>query len=251
MSFLSLLFSKKLSTPQTKTGASSVVSDSNWLGSSQQLLTKQALMLIFVGLILSGCSEQKDPVLAAVDSFIEQQSVDKSHAGWKRNLNKPPKLSFATDKQYFWHLRTNKGNIVIKMLPQIAPMHVSSTFYLTRLGFYDGLHFHRVITGFMAQGGDPMGNGMGGPGYYYEGEFSADARHSKAGILSMANRGENTDGSQFFLTFKATPHLDDRHTVFGEVVEGFDVLKVIEALGSRSGKPQQELTIISATVSVK
>ena len=130
-------------------------------------------------------------------------------------------------------------------------MHVSSTIYLTRLGFYDNLKFHRVINGFMAQGGDPMGNGMGGPGYKYSGEFHDSAKHDKAGILSMANAGPDTDGSQFFLTFKATPHLNGRHTVFGEVVDGLDVLKAIEAAGTYSGQPKEDLRILSATIVVK
>jgi cyclophilin family peptidyl-prolyl cis-trans isomerase len=97
--------------------------------------------------------------------------------------------------------RHYQGPIDVKLLPDVTPMHASSTIYLTRLGYYDGLAFHRVIPGFMAQGGCPLGTGTGGPGYEYDGEFSPTVKHDKPGILSMANRGPGTDGSQFFLTF--------------------------------------------------
>lgn len=218
----------------------------------KQILNLSFLLVFFITpILLSGCAEDQDKALSQINEFIAQQNVDREKAGWKRNLTKPPQVTFTQNKQYFWHLRTNKGNLKIKMKPEVAPMHVSSTIYLTTLGFYDDLAFHRVISGFMAQGGDPMGNGMGGPGYKYAGEFDKKAIHDKPGILSMANAGENTDGSQFFLTFQATPHLNGRHTVFGEVVEGLDVLKVIEGLGSRSGQTKEPLKIISATISVE
>jgi cyclophilin family peptidyl-prolyl cis-trans isomerase len=127
-------------------------------------------------------------------------------------------------------------------------MHVSSTVYLTRLGFYDGLAFHRVIPGFMAQGGCPEGKGTGGPGYTFDGEFSARVKHDRPGLLSMANAGPGTDGSQFFLTFVPTPWLDGKHTIFGEVVEGQEVLGRMESLGSASGRPSETLRITKATV---
>ncbi len=136
-------------------------------------------------------------------------------------------------------------------MPDIAPMHVSSTIYLARLGFYDGVIFHRVITGFMAQGGDPLGQGIGGPGYNYDGEFSPSARHDRPGLLSMANAGPGTDGSQFFLTFVPTPHLDDKHTIFGEVIEGMETVKELEKRGSGSGSTSEELLMQSTTISVE
>lgn len=139
----------------------------------------------------------------------------------------------------------------ILLFADTAPMHASSTIYLTKLGFYDDLIFHRVIPGFMAQGGDPLGSGRGGPGYLYAGEFVEGApKHDKRGILSMANRGANTDGSQFFITFGATPHLNGRHTVFGEVTKGIEILDVFEKLGSRSGLTQEKLVINQATIRV-
>ena len=179
--------------------------------------------------------------------FIAQQKIDKSQPGWKTRLPRPPKASFDAAQTYYWSLDTNVGNVKIKLLPQLAPMHVSSTIYLTVLGFYDGLSFHRVIPEFMAQGGCPLGTGTGGPGYTYGGEFGK-AKHDKPGLLSMANAGPNTDGSQFFLTFVPTPWLDGKHTIFGEVVEGKDVLQLLEAAGSRSGSTSEPLRIDRVTI---
>jgi cyclophilin family peptidyl-prolyl cis-trans isomerase len=136
-------------------------------------------------------------------------------------------------------------------MPDVAPMHVSSTIYLARLGFYDGVIFHRVITGFMAQGGDPLGKGTGGPGYDYAGEYSKRARHDRPGLLSMANAGPGTDGSQFFLTFVPTPHLDDKHTIFGEVVEGMETVRQLEKSGSNSGRTSDKLLMHTTTISVE
>ena len=192
-----------------------------------------------------------DPAIQAIDSFIGDQNVDKSKSNWKTSLRMPPKQSFDSGKTYYWNLATNKGDMKIKLMPDVAPMHVTSTIYLTRLGFYDDVIFHRVITGFMAQGGDPLGRGTGGPGYKYPGEFDRSVRHDKPGLLSMANAGPNTDGSQFFLTFVPTPHLDGKHTIFGEVVEGKGTLNELEKAGSRSGKPSEKLVIEKATIAVE
>jgi len=195
-------------------------------------------------------AENEDAAIAAIDAFIAEQNVDQARRAWKSSLEKPPKVQFTTGKNYFWNLETNKGNIKIKLLPDVAPMHVSSTIYLTRLGFYDDTVFHRVIPGFMAQGGDPTGTGRGGPGYKYGGEFDRSVKHDKPGMLSMANAGPGTDGSQFFLTFVATPHLNGKHTIFGRVAEGMGTVKELEKFGSRSGKTSEKLVIESATISV-
>lgn len=194
---------------------------------------------------------KQDPAVAQIDAFIAKQAIDKSNAGWRTKVPMPPKATFDAKSTYVWVLQTNKGTIEVRLFPDVAPMHVSSTIYLTRLGFYDTLIFHRIIPGFMAQGGDPLGKGTGGPGYKYGGEFSPKARHDKAGILSMAHAGPGTDGSQFFLTFKATPWLDDMHTVFGETIKGLDVLKAIETVGSKSGAPSETITITKATIEVR
>ncbi|GAA5438886.1 hypothetical protein Dcae01_00379 [Deinococcus caeni] len=126
-------------------------------------------------------------------------------------------------KAYRAVLETSKGRLVVELHADDAPVTVNSFAYLLRHHYYDGIKFHRVINGFMAQAGDPTGTGAGGPGYDFEDEHNQH-RHQGKGVLSMANRGPNTNGSQFFITFTDTPHLDGRHTVFGRVVEGLDVL---------------------------
>ena len=191
-----------------------------------------------------------DPI-QAIDDFIAEKKIDTSRESWKTRLSKPPQVDFDASQSYFWMLETNKGDIKIELRADVAPMHVSSTIYLTRLGFYDSVVFHRVITGFMAQGGDPVGKGTGGPGYKYDGEFDSDVKHNKPGILSMANAGPGTDGSQFFLTFVPTPHLDGKHTIFGNVVDGMATVEALEAAGSRGGKPSEHLEITRATILVE
>ena len=147
---------------------------------------------------------------------------------WKLKLTKPELRQFDAKKDYFWVLETNKGNIKIKLMPEVAPMHVTSTMFLTEKGFYDGTIFHRVIPDFMAQGGDPVGDGRHGPGYQYAGEFSPNVKHDRPYLVSMANAGPNTDGSQFFITFKPTPWLDGKHTVFGQVVNGQEAVNAVQ-----------------------
>ena len=139
----------------------------------------------------------------------------------------PPSGTLDTSKTYLAHFKTERGEIVAELYADKAPLTVENFVNLARSGFYDGTTFHRVIPGFMAQGGDPTGTGRGGPGYQFGDEFHADLRHDGAGVLSMANAGPGTNGSQFFITYSATPHLDDRHSVFGRVVEGTDVLNSI------------------------
>ena len=175
-------------------------------------------------------------------------NIDKSNPNWKSNLQQPELMSFKPGQEIVWKLETNVGDMKFKLLPDIAPMHVTSTIYLTNLGFYDDVIFHRVISGFMAQGGDPLGIGQGGPGYLYDGEFSPEARHDRPGLLSMANRGPGTDGSQFFITFVPTPWLDGKHTIFGELVSGKETIAKLEKLGSRSGKTSERLLIVRASI---
>ena len=192
-----------------------------------------------------------DTALEAIDRFIAAQAVDTSASGWRTRLNQPPSVTFDPEAVYFWELETSVGAIRVRLLPDVAPMHVASTVYLTRLGFYDGLSFHRVITEFMAQGGCPLGTGTAGPGYEYDGEFDPAVKHDRPGLLSMANAGPGTDGSQFFLTFVPTPWLDGKHTIFGEVVGGMTAVQALEAQGSQSGQTSGKLTIAKATVSVE
>lgn len=198
-----------------------------------------------------------DPVIAAIDAFIAQRPPNKENPRWKTKLSKPPIFEFDASKTYTWKLDTNQGVILFRLLPDVAPMHVSSTLYLTRLGFYDTLKFHRVIKGFMAQGGDPDGRGTGGPGYSYGGEFDKNVVHDAPGMLSMANSGPGTDGSQFFITFKATPHLNNKHTIFGKA-ESDESLKTIRKMESlapgraqRGSKPEEPIFINKATILVE
>jgi cyclophilin family peptidyl-prolyl cis-trans isomerase len=193
----------------------------------------------------------KDSAMQQIDQFITTAKIDKAKPGWKTSLPKPPVATFDKAHAYFARMVTNKGMILIKFLPAVAPMHVTNFLYLTKLGFYDGLPFHRVITSFMAQGGCPLGTGSGNPGYGFGGEFSPSVKHDKGGLLSMANAGPGTDGSQFFLTFVPTPWLDGKHTIFGEVVEGMDVVKKLEAAGSQSGRTSEPLSMSKVTVEVK
>ena len=136
----------------------------------------------------------------------------------------PPAMQIDPSKSYSAKIKTDVGDINIALSADKAPRTVNNFVFLAKEGFYDNVIFHRVISNFMAQGGDPTGTGRGGPGYQFEDEFHPDLRHNKPGILSMANAGPNTNGSQFFITHVPTPHLDDKHSVFGEVVEGMDVL---------------------------
>ena len=125
-------------------------------------------------------------------------------------------------------IKTNKGDISLTIYALNTPITAANFLNLASRGYYNGITFHRVIPNFMIQGGDPTGTGAGGPGYQFEDEFDASLRHDRAGILSMANAGPNTNGSQFFITHGPTPHLDGKHSVFGVVLEGQDVVDAIE-----------------------
>lgn len=151
--------------------------------------------------------------------------------------------SYATAKDLTAEMKTSEGNIIVKLFYKKVPNTVSNFVELARKGFYDGLKFHRVIPGFMIQGGDPKGNGTGGPGYSFEDEFNKELRHNKKGMLSMANSGPDTNGSQFFITVAPTPHLDDRHTIFGEVIKGMDVVTKISKMPTDGTTPKKDIII--------
>ncbi len=139
----------------------------------------------------------------------------------------PPPMVIDPKKKYRATFKTDKGEFVIELYADKVPKTVNNFVFLARDGFYDNTMFHRVIKGFMAQGGDPTGTGRGGPGYKFADEFHPSLKHNSAGILSMANAGANTNGSQFFITYEPTPHLDGKHAVFGKVVSGMDVVNAI------------------------
>lgn len=138
--------------------------------------------------------------------------------------NKPPVLQIDSKKNYTATLKTEIGDIQLELFADKVPMTVNNFVFLARQGFYDGIIFHRVIANFMTQGGDPTGRGSGGPGYRFADEFHPTLKHNKPGILSMANAGPGTNGSQFFITHVPTPWLDGKHSVFGQVISGMDVL---------------------------
>jgi peptidyl-prolyl cis-trans isomerase A (cyclophilin A) len=168
----------------------------------------------------------------------------------------------------FAHFTTSEGNFTARLFDAEAPNTVANFTGLAdgskewtdpRSGrkvkqpYFDGTIFHRVIDGFMIQGGDPLGQGTGGPGYTFADEFHPTLKHSKAGVLSMANRGPNSNGGQFFITLEATPWLDGKHSVFGEVVEGMDVVKKIgsTATSKPGDRPLKPITIKSVTIERK
>jgi cyclophilin family peptidyl-prolyl cis-trans isomerase len=136
-------------------------------------------------------------------------------------------MSLDLTKHYQARVHTDVGDMLIDLYADRAPRTVNNFVFLARAGFYDNVTFHRVIPNFMVQGGDPTGTGSGGPGYKFADEFNPSLRHDGPGVLSMANAGPNTNGSQFFITHVATPWLDDKHSVFGRLVEGQDVLMAI------------------------
>ena len=147
-----------------------------------------------------------------------------SHQQW----DQPPAMQDDIDGIKKAVITTNKGAIELELYPEYAPQTVNNFVFLARAGFYDGVAFHRVIRDFMVQGGDPTGSGMGGPGYRFADEFEGNPLRHETGVISMANAGPGTNGSQFFITHGPQPHLDGRHTVFGKVVAGQDVVDGVE-----------------------
>lgn len=147
------------------------------------------------------------------------------------------------------HVQTNQGAFSIELFEDKAPKTTKNFIDLAEKGFYDGVIFHRVIEGFMLQGGDPTGTGRGGPGYNIPDEFHPDLKHSEEGMLSMANAGPNTGGSQFFVTLAATSWLDGKHAIFGKVVEGMEVVRAIGSTPTGPGdQPLQEVVMESVKI---
>lgn len=167
-----------------------------------------------------------------------------------KQWSSPPKLSIDSKKKYSATFNTGKGEIKVELFADKTPTTVNNFIFLAREGFYDGTIFHRVIANFMAQGGDPTGKGSGGPGYRFADEFHPALKHDKPGILSMANAGPSTNGSQFFITHVPTPWLDNKHSIFGQVVAGMDVLLSIPPRDpshpENPGVTLQSITILEA-----
>lgn len=184
--------------------------------------------LLLVLLTGSGCSQQQAPAKPAQETQQTQSAAVKNRTAV---------------------FETSKGTFKVELFDDKAPKTAGNFATLAQKGFYNGLIFHRVIDNFMIQSGDPNGNGTGGPGYTIPDEFSPDLKHDKAGILSMANRGPNTGGSQFFITLDATPWLDNKHAVFGRVTEGLDVVKAIGKVKTGAqDKPLEDVVIKKITI---
>jgi len=149
-----------------------------------------------------------------------------------------PEMQIDPKKSYAVTMETNKGTIEIEMFAEHAPITVNNFVFLAREGFYNGVSFHRIISNFVIQGGDPTGTGSGGPGYRFQDEFTGNPHKHGTGYLSMANAGPGTNGSQFFVTHSPQPHLDGRHTVFGKVTSGMDVVNSI-----RQGDKMTNVTV--------
>jgi cyclophilin family peptidyl-prolyl cis-trans isomerase len=161
-------------------------------------------------------------------------------------------MNIDTSAGYTANIKTNKGNILIELFPASAPKTVNNFVFLANDGFYDGVIFHRVIPNFMIQGGDPTGTGTSGPGYRFEDEIDRNLGFDKPGILAMANSGPGTNGSQFFITTAATPHLNGNHTIFGKVLEGQDVADTISTVPAGPGnKPNQPIVIQGIEITKK
>ena len=146
----------------------------------------------------------------------------------EKQWDQPPKMRVDTSRTYKAVIETTRGNIELELYPQQAPKTVNNFVFLAQAEYYDGVSFHRVISDFMIQGGDPTGSGRGGPGYRFEDEVAKNTLTHETGVISMANSGPNTNGSQFFITHSPQPHLDGKHTVFGKVVKGQDVVDAIQ-----------------------
>ena len=196
-----------------------------------QIIGGIVLVLIVIGIVWlvwsGGRSTEETPLdvptfeePAPEETSVAEQSVEQYNAA--------PPMTIDVNKQYFaTFTMANGGEFVVELFDDQAPKTVNSFVFLARNGFYDGTTFHRVLDGFMAQGGDPTGTGMGGPGYQFEDEFSPELTFDRARLLAMATSGPNTNGSQFFITYGPTPHLNNLHTIFGEVIEGMDVVNGI------------------------
>ena len=184
-------------------------------------------------------------------SSENQQPQGSEDSQLTKQYSSPPAMSIDPTKSYTATFNLDNGEtFTVELFAEQAPNTVSNFVFLAKDGFYDGVTFHRVIPGFMAQGGDPTGTGRGGPGYRFGDEFHPDLRHDRPGILSMANAGPNTNGSQFFITFAPTPHLDDHHAVFGAVTDGMDVVNAIAPRDPASARtPGVAITSITITES--
>jgi len=202
-------------------------------------MRKCFFLLLFLILLLTSCSQKSEYDL---DGGLKEHYVKSEEIKSEDTMTQSTSNTIVI-------MQTNMGIMKIKLYDDKAPITTDNFKKLVNNGFYNGLIFHRVIKGFMIQGGDPEGLGTGGPGYMIKDEFSPSLKHSKKGILSMANSGPNTGGSQFFITLVPTPWLDNKHSVFGEVIEGTDIegIDILDKIGNvktdRNDKPLKDVVM--------
>ena len=167
----------------------------------------------------TGAASTPEPVEAGTGAASALEPVERNNM-----YDAAPEMTIDPQAEYFATFKTDKGDMRVRLFADHAPVTVNNFIFLAREGYYNDTHFHRVLENFMAQGGDPTGSGAGGPGYQFQDEIVPSLQFDRAGLLAMANAGPDTNGSQFFITFAETPWLNGNHTIFGEVVEGTDVL---------------------------
>ncbi len=191
------------------------------------------ILLLLSGILLAGCSIESGTAPSIEDTT---------------DTNTAPPTEDTTMATTIL-METSMGNVKIQLYDDKVPETAGNFKKLVEEGYYNGIIFHRIIADFMIQGGDPTGTGTGGPGYTIKDEFHPDLRHTKKGLLSMANAGPNTGGSQFFITLVPTPHLDGKHAIFGEVIEGIEVINAMGAVETGAGdRPLTEVVIQKASV---
>ncbi|WP_371372380.1 peptidylprolyl isomerase [Sporomusa aerivorans] len=201
----------------------------------KKVFTALAVMATLLIMLTAGCAGNSTGQSSPQAEQPQQQTEQKQQAQ-------------TTAKNSVALFETSKGNFRVELFEDKAPQTAKNFITLVNKGFYNGLIFHRVIDDFMIQGGDPKGNGTGGPGYTIPDEFHRDLKHTE-GVISMANAGPNTGGSQFFITLKATPWLDNKHAVFGKVVEGMDVVHAIGKVKTGAqDKPVEDVVIKKITI---
>jgi len=185
-------------------------------------------------------------ILLSASCAGEAPAPTPTPAAKPKTYSSPPPMTIDVNKQYTATIETEQGKMVVELFAKDVPVTVNNFVFLAREGFYDGTTFHRVIPGFMAQGGDPTGTGRGGPGYKFDDEFT-EHKHV-AGALSMANAGPNTNGSQFFITYTPQHGLDGKHTVFGRLIEGMDVLEKLTPRDPSQNPQFKGDTIVRITI---